>query len=61
MNVRLLMAGTEVLLRDVLAIALPLVIQTAFWSVMWFIDRMYLMWYSKESMAATLPAGSTST
>ena len=43
--------------RDVLAIALPLVVQTAFWSIMWFIDRMYLMWYSKESMAAALPAG----
>jgi MATE family multidrug resistance protein len=43
--------------REVLAIALPLVVQTAFWSIMWFIDRMFLMWYSKESMAAALPAG----
>ena len=43
--------------REVLAIALPLVIQTAFWSIMWFIDRMYLMWYSADSMAASLPAG----
>jgi MATE family multidrug resistance protein len=43
--------------REVLAIALPLVIQTAFWSIMWFIDRMYLMWYSADSMAAALPAG----
>jgi MATE family multidrug resistance protein len=32
-------------------------VQTAFWSIMWFIDRMYLMWYSADSMAAALPAG----
>ena len=38
--------------RDVLAIALPLVVQTAFWSVMWFIDRMFLTWYSADAMAA---------
>src|SRR4029453_869971 len=43
--------------REVLAIALPLVVQTSFWSIMWFIDRMFLLWYSKESMAAALPAG----
>ncbi len=43
--------------RDVLAIALPLVVQTAFWSVMWFIDRMFLTWYSADAMAASLPAG----
>jgi MATE family multidrug resistance protein len=43
--------------REVLAIALPLVVQTAFWSIMWFIDRMFLMWHSKEAVAAALPAG----
>jgi MATE family multidrug resistance protein len=43
--------------REVLAIALPLVIQTCFWSVMWFIDRLYLSWYSKEATAAALPGG----
>ena len=43
--------------REVLAIALPLVVQTAFWSVLWFIDRMFLTWYSKDAMAASLPAG----
>jgi MATE family multidrug resistance protein len=43
--------------HEVLAISLPLVIQTAFWSIMWFIDRMYLTWYSDDSMAAALPAG----
>jgi MATE family multidrug resistance protein len=43
--------------REVLAIALPLVIQTCFWSIMWFIDRMYLIWYSPEATAAALPGG----
>lgn len=43
--------------REVLAIALPLVIQTGFWSILWFIDRMFLTWYSADSMAAALPAG----
>ena len=28
--------------REVLAIALPLIVQTCFWSIMWFIDRLYL-------------------
>src|SRR5690349_7436644 len=35
--------------REVLAIALPLVVQSCFWSVMWFIDRLYLSWYSPEA------------
>ena len=43
--------------REVLALALPLVVQTAFWSIMWFIDRMFLAWYSADAMAAALPAG----
>lgn len=43
--------------RDVLVLALPLVISTMSWTVMNFIDRMYLLWYSTESMAAALPSG----
>jgi MATE family multidrug resistance protein len=43
--------------REVLAVALPLMVQTAFWSIMWFIDRMFLLWYSKDAVAAALPAG----
>jgi MATE family multidrug resistance protein len=43
--------------REVLAIALPLVVQTCFWSVMWFIDRLFLTWYSPEATAAALPGG----
>jgi multidrug resistance protein, MATE family len=43
--------------RDVLRIAIPLIISTATWTVMNFTDRMFLLWYSKDSMAAALPAG----
>ena len=43
--------------REVLAIALPMMISTGFWSLQWFIDRMYLMWYSGDAMSASLPAG----
>lgn len=44
--------------RDVLRLALPLVISTASWTVMTFIDRMFLMWHMPQGheMAATLPA-----
>ena len=46
--------------REVLAIALPLVVSTMFWSIQWFVDRMFLMWHSSAElpeMAAALPAG----
>ena len=43
--------------REVLSVALPLIVQTCFWSLMWFIDRLYLSWYSKEATAAALPGG----
>ncbi|MCH8045071.1 MAG: MATE family efflux transporter [Planctomycetes bacterium] len=43
--------------RYVLAIAMPLVISTASWTVMNFIDRMFLLWHDKNEMAAALPAG----
>jgi multidrug resistance protein, MATE family len=43
--------------REVLAIALPLIVQSCFWSIMWFIDRLFLTWYSKEATAAALPGG----
>lgn len=43
--------------REVLAIALPLVVQSCFWSVMWFVDRLFLTWYSPEATAAALPGG----
>ena len=46
--------------REVLAIALPLVVSTMFWSIQWFVDRMFLMWHSSAELpeiAAALPAG----
>jgi MATE family multidrug resistance protein len=41
----------------VLALALPLVISTASWTVMNFIDRMFLLWHRPESMGAAMNAG----
>jgi MATE family multidrug resistance protein len=43
--------------REVLLLAVPLFVSTASWTVMNFIDRMFLLWYSEEAMAAVLPAG----
>jgi len=43
--------------RDVLRLAVPLIVSTAAWTVMNFTDRMFLLWYSEASMAAALPAG----
>jgi MATE family multidrug resistance protein len=43
--------------REVLHIALPLVLSTASWSVQHFVDRMFLSWYSPETIAAAMPAG----
>lgn len=44
-------------IREVLAVALPLIVQSCFWSIMWFIDRLFLTWYSPEATAAALPGG----
>jgi MATE family multidrug resistance protein len=38
-------------------IALPLILSTASWSVQHFVDRMFLSWYSPETIAAAMPAG----
>jgi multidrug resistance protein, MATE family len=43
--------------RDVLRIAVPLIVSTGAWTVMNFTDRMFLLWHSEASMAAALPAG----
>ncbi len=43
--------------RDVLTLAIPLIVSTASWTVMNFIDRMFLLWHSTEEMAAAMPAG----
>ena len=38
------------------ALALPLVISTMSFTVMTFIDRMFLTWYSIDAVAAAMPA-----
>jgi MATE family multidrug resistance protein len=43
--------------REVLVIAVPLILSTASWSVQHFVDRMFLAWYSAEAIAAAMPAG----
>jgi multidrug resistance protein, MATE family len=43
--------------RDVVTLALPLVISTISWTVMNFVDRMFLAWHSLTAMAASMPAG----
>jgi multidrug resistance protein, MATE family len=44
-------------LREVLILALPLILSTGSWSVQQFVDRMFLTWYSADSIAAASPAG----
>jgi MATE family multidrug resistance protein len=46
--------------REVLTIALPLVMSTGSNSVLQFIDRMFLAKYSTEALAAAMPGGLTS-
>lgn len=44
-------------IRLLLKIALPLIITTSSQSIMQFVDRMFLAWYSADTLAACLPAG----
>lgn len=41
---------------EVLRVAMPLVLSSLSWTVLTFIDRMFLMWWSEESLAASFPA-----
>ncbi|HRU05884.1 MAG TPA: MATE family efflux transporter [Candidatus Brocadiia bacterium] len=43
--------------RELLGIALPLVISTSTWQIQHFVDRMFLSWYSVDALAAAMPAG----
>ncbi|MCE5252570.1 MATE family efflux transporter [bacterium] len=43
--------------REVLTVAIPLIISTGSWSLQHFVDRMFLTWYSPEAIAAAMPAG----
>lgn len=43
--------------RELLGIALPLILSTSAWSIQHFVDRMFLTWYSTEAIAAAMPSG----
>lgn len=43
--------------REILTIAFPLILSTGSWSIQQFVDRMFLSWYSEDSLAAAMPAG----
>ena len=43
--------------RDILAVAIPLILSTSSWALQHFVDRMFLTWYSPETIAAAMPAG----
>jgi MATE family multidrug resistance protein len=43
--------------RELLRIAVPLVLSSGSLSLMHVVDRLFLTWYSKEALAASLPAG----
>ena len=43
--------------RQLLVVAIPLILSTAAWSIQHFVDRMFLSWYSPEAIAAATPAG----
>ena len=43
--------------RDLLVIAIPLILSTGSWSIQHFVDRMFLAWHDPDAMAASMPAG----
>ncbi len=43
--------------REVLTVALPLVISSLSWTIMTFVDRVLLKWESGDAMAAAFAAG----
>jgi multidrug resistance protein, MATE family len=45
--------------REVLRIAIPLILSTSSTTLMHFVDRMFLSWYSADALAASLAAGIT--
>lgn len=42
--------------REVLGMAVPLILSTGSWTIQHFVDRMFLTWYSAEAIAAAMPA-----
>ncbi len=50
-------AGKTKLYREALRLAWPLIVSTGSFTVMTFVDRLFLAWYSAEAIQAALPAG----
>lgn len=44
-------------LREALVTAVPLMVSSLSWTVMNFIDRLFLFWHSPDALAASLPSG----
>jgi MATE family multidrug resistance protein len=42
---------------EVLNIAIPMILSMGSWSLMHFVDRVFLTWHSRDALAAALPAG----
>jgi MATE family multidrug resistance protein len=42
---------------EVLNIAVPMILSMGSWSLMHFVDRVFLTWYSRDALAAALPSG----
>ena len=43
--------------RDILNIAFPLILSSSAWTILHFVDRIFLAWHSPEAIAASGPAG----
>ena len=43
--------------REVLHLAVPMILSFGSWSLMHFVDRTFLAWYDRNALAAALPAG----
>ena len=42
--------------REVLQLAMPLVLSSLSWTLLTFIDRMFLTWWSQDALGASFPA-----
>ena len=43
--------------REILTLAVPLILSTSAWSIQHFVDRLFLTWHSPEAIAASMPSG----
>lgn len=43
--------------KEILVLSFPLILSTSTWAIQHFVDRMFLSWYSAETIAASMPAG----